>query len=327
MATDRNKISEMTENSKFLKDVEHGLHQNPKTLASKYFYDEIGDRLFQDIMAMPEYYLTNCEAEIFQKQTKEIISSFEIQKNISFELIELGAGDGSKTQHLLKELLDQNYTFTYLPVDISQNALQSLESRISKLMPDLDIETKQGEYFLVLEELFNDPKPKIVLFIGSNLGNMEDEVSENFTAKLAQELQPKDKLLLGLDLIKSKDVVLPAYHDAAGITSDFNLNLLHRINVELGADFDINSFSHEPEYTEMDGIAKSFLKSEKDQSVHFKSSGVSFSFKKDEKILTEISRKYNDEVLKGILNNSNLEIKNKFTDSKGYFADYILEKK
>ena len=317
----------MTKNSEFLQDVENGLNQTPKTLPSQYFYDAIGDRLFQDIMAMPEYYLTNSEAEIFEKQTKEIISSFEMDKEVSFELIELGAGDGSKTQHLLKELLEENYNFTYLPVDISQNALDSLENRISKILPNLKIETKQGEYFQVLEDLFNDSQPKIVLFIGSNLGNMEDEISENFILQLGKELQPKDKVLLGLDLIKSEAIVLPAYHDAAGITRDFNLNLLHRMNEELGANFDLNNFSHEPEYIEKEGIAISYLKSNINQTVHFKSNGNSYQFDKDEKILTEISRKYNDEVLGKILNNSHLEIKRKFTDSKVYFADYILEKK
>lgn len=316
----------MTKNSLFLQDVELGLSQKPKTLPSQYFYNEIGDRLFQDIMAMPEYYLTNCEAEIFEKQTSSIISSFEMDKMEAFELIELGAGDGSKTQHLLKELLNQKYNFTYLPVDISQNALNTLEKRISKILPELKIELKQGEYFQVLEKLFDDPKPKIVLFIGSNLGNMEDNISENFISKLAQELQPKDKLLLGLDLIKSEEIVLPAYHDEAGITRNFNLNLLSRMNDELGADFDLNFFSHEPEYTEKEGVAKSFLKSEIQQTVHFKSSGNSYNFEKDEKILTEISRKYNDEVLDKILKGSDLIFKNKFTDSKGYFADYILEK-
>ncbi len=317
----------MTKNSEFLQDVENGLNQTPKTLPSQYFYDAIGDRLFQDIMAMPEYYLTNSEAEIFEKQTKEIISSFEMDKEVSFELIELGAGDGSKTQHLLKELLEENYNFTYLPVDISQNALDSLENRISKILPNIKIETKQGEYFQVLEDLFNDSQPKIVLFIGSNLGNMEDEISENFILQLGKELQPKDKVLLGLDLIKSEAIVLPAYHDAAGITRDFNLNLLHRMNEELGANFDLNNFSHEPEYIEKEGIARSYLKSNIDQTVHFKSYGNSYQFDKGEKILTEISRKYNDEVLGKILNNSHLEIKHKFTDSKVYFADYILEKK
>ena len=317
----------MTKNSEFLQDVENGLNQTPKTLPSQYFYDAIGDRLFQDIMAMPEYYLTNSEAEIFEKQTKEIISSFEMDKEVSFELIELGAGDGSKTQHLLKELLEEHYNFTYLPVDISQNALDSLENRISKILPNLKIETKQGEYFQVLEDLFNDSQPKIVLFIGSNLGNMEDEISENFILQLGKELQPKDKVLLGLDLIKSEAIVLPAYNDAAGITRDFNLNLLHRMNEELGANFDLNNFSHEPEYIEKEGIARSYLKSNINQTVHFQSNGNSYQFDKGEKILTEISRKYNDEVLGKILSNSHLEIKHKFTDSKVYFADYILEKK
>ena len=326
MAINGNKISKMTKNSDFLRDVELGLSQTPKTLSSKYFYDEIGDALFQKIMAMPEYYLTKSEAEIFQHQNKEIISSFEMDKNVPFELIELGAGDGSKTRYLLEELLKQGYQFTYVPIDISHNALEIITKNMCEKFPDLKIMPKQGEYFQVLDGLFESENPKVLLFIGSNLGNMMDEVSKKFIHQIAKDLKAKDKLLLGLDLIKSAEIVLPAYNDAKGITKEFNLNLLQRMNIELGADFETEQFQHIPEYTEQEGIARSSIKSLKRQMVHFSVTGNSYQFEEGEKIHTEISRKYNDDVLNKILKDSNFKIKHKFIDSRGYFADYILER-
>ena len=318
----------MTKNTTFLNDVNHGLRQNPKYLSSHYFYDKAGDELFQQIMAMPEYYLTNAELEIFSRQSEAIIASFGINKNEEFDLIELGAGDGKKTQHLLKKLIEKDFKFKYMPVDISKNSLSVITSRMKKLFPDLKTEARQGDYFEVLDDLLNSDQPKIILFIGSNLGNMDDGTAADFLQKIAVHLKSGEKLLLGLDLIKSTDIVLPAYNDAAGITSAFNLNLLKRINAEMGANFDLENFEHAPEYLEEEGIAKSFLKSKIDQTVFIADLNQSFDFKKDERIHTEISRKYNDEILTDLIaDQSNLEITDRFPDSKNYFADYILTKK
>lgn len=317
----------MTKNDIFLKDVNAGLTNIPKFLSSHYFYDKAGDELFQQIMNMPEYYLTNSESEIFRDQSEEIIASLNLDKNVEFELIELGAGDGAKTQHLLKTLLDNNYNFKFIPVDISQNSLNVITERLENLFPELEIDPQQGDYFQVLDQLFLSDKPKVLLFIGSNLGNMEDEIATNFLEKIAQHLKYAEKLILGVDLKKSAEIVLPAYHDTAGITRDFNLNLLKRINREMDADFDLNNFEHAPEYTEKEGIAKSYLKSTIKQEVHIKELNKIFHFEKDELIHTEISRKYNDEILGSILNHSGLEISAKFLDTNEYFADYILTKK
>jgi L-histidine N-alpha-methyltransferase len=317
----------MTKNDTFLKDIQAGLSQKPKQISSHYFYDKAGDELFQQIMEMPEYYLTNAELEIFSQQSESLIESFQLNANEEFELIELGAGDGQKTQHLLKKLLEKNYRFKFIPVDISQNSLSVITERMENLFPDLEINPKQGDYFQVLDQLFNSDKSKIILFIGSNLGNMQDEIAQAFLHKIAENLKPNEKLLLGLDQIKSSEIVFPAYNDSAGITRDFNLNLLVRINRELGADFNLENFEHAPEYTEDEGIAKSFLKSKKRQSVYIKEFCQFFEFEKDELIHTEISRKYNDEILSDLLEGSKLEISTKFVDSKNYFADYILTKR
>ncbi|MGA9211228.1 L-histidine N(alpha)-methyltransferase [Kaistella sp.] len=317
----------MKEKTTFLRDVDDGFSHDPKYISSYYFYDKAGDELFQKIMEMPEYYLTNSELEIFEQQTEPLILSFEINPNEEFELIELGAGDGKKTQYLLKALLEKNFKFKYIPVDISQNSLSVITQRMENLFPNLQIDSQQGDYFRVLDELFISTKPKIILFIGSSLGNMCDEIAKKFLNKIANHLKKNEKLLLGLDLIKSKKIVLPAYHDSAGITRDFNLNLLQRINRELGADFKVEYFEHVPEYTETEGIAKSYLKSTKKQTVYIKKLSKSFEFDENELIQTEISRKYNDKILHDLLKGSQLEIKHKFLDSQKYFADYILVKK
>lgn len=311
----------------FTKDIESGLSSTPKTLSSKYFYDEIGDELFVKIMHMPEYYLTRSELEIFQQKKSEMVAKLGLTPHTTFELVELGAGDGTKTKELLHLLVDEHYKFSYVPVDISEHALSNLEQNLSDEIPTLTVETKRGDYFDVLESLNSTKVPKVVLFLGSNIGNLTDQKASQFMEKLGTSLNPNDMVLLGVDLIKSEEIVLPAYNDASGITRDFNLNLLRRINNELGGNFQLEQFSHKPEYTENEGIAKSFIQSNVDQAVTLESTGNTYEFKAGEKVQTEISRKYNDDILQNVLANSALEIIDKLTDSKGYFADYILRRR
>ncbi|TYB71487.1 L-histidine N(alpha)-methyltransferase [Bizionia saleffrena] len=311
----------------FKNDINIGLSANEKSLPSKYFYDKIGDALFVKIMNLPEYYLTKAEFDIFKNQTQDIIDTLKIAPDTYFELIELGAGDGTKTKELLKVLSHKNYAFEYLPIDISLNALEQLETRLSKELPKVKVTKKQGDYFEVLEGLKNSHHPKVVLFLGSNIGNLGDAEAKTFISNLSDALNKNDKVLLGIDLIKPEHIVLPAYNDKAGVTKAFNFNLLHRINSELEADFNLQQFSHTPEYSENTGIAKSFIVSDKNQNVTIGALNKTFQFKAGEKIHTETSRKYNDDVLGSILKNSDLSIVTKLLDSNKYFADYILEKR
>jgi dimethylhistidine N-methyltransferase len=308
----------------FRKDVDEGLSAFPKSLPSKYFYDKIGDGLFVQIMHMPEYYVTRAEFEIFKNQTQDIIDALQLNPDTYFELIELGAGDGSKTKVLLHLLDKGNYSFDYFPVDISQNALDKLEKTVNSELPNVLLKKKHGDYFQVLESLKDSHHLKVVLFLGSNIGNMTDEMASDFIYKLGSNLSTDDKLFLGADLIKPASIVLPAYNDSQGITSEFNLNLLKRINRELGGDFDTDKFVHQPEYTENEGIAKSYLVSVTDQKVSIEKNGKTYHFKKGEKISTEISRKYNDEIIGDIIRKTDFKLIRKLTDSKEYFANYIL---
>jgi len=308
----------------FKKEVKEGLENNPRTLPSKYFYNKIGDALFVEIMNLPEYYLTRSEFDIFQNKTQELITDLQLNSDTYFELIELGAGDGLKTKELLKVLDNQHFKFDYFPIDISTNALNLLEEDLSKVLPNVSVKTQQGDYFKVLASLKVSNKPKVILFLGSNIGNMNDEKAAQFIYNLGANLKTGDKLLLGVDLIKSEEIVLPAYNDSKGITAKFNLNLLERINQELGGDFNLKQFKHQPEYNENEGIAKSFIVSTTQQTVNIKSIGASYHFEAGEKIHTEISRKYNDALIEKIIANTDFVLDTKIMDSKAYFADYIL---
>lgn len=310
-------------NEAFIKDVDEGLSASPKRLLSKYFYDEKGDELFVQIMNMPEYYLTNAEFEILSEQTGDIISSFETGDR-QLELIELGAGDGTKTIELLKALQGK-HDFTYMPIDISQHALDTLEARLAKEVPGVAVKTLQGDYFSVLGDIKDSDAMKVILFLGSNLGNMLDVNANRFIKQLSAKLNKGDKVFLGVDLKKDASVILPAYNDAAGITAAFNLNLLTRINRELGGNFDVTQFKHAPRYNKEAGQAESYIESLAIQDVHIEATGKTYHFDKGEKIHMEISRKYDRDTVNKVISATDLEIKKVFTDSKGYFSDFLLE--
>ncbi|MDB4511958.1 L-histidine N(alpha)-methyltransferase [Arenicella sp.] len=313
-------------NAQFKKDVGFGLSQPQKHLLSKYFYDKKGDELFMQIMAMPEYYLTRSEQEIFELQTDKMIKSFDLSKNKPFELIELGAGDGTKTKYLLTALLKDGYQFDYLPVDISSNVLSHLCESLQEEMPELSVKPQQGDYFEILSEIKNDDLPKIVLFLGSNIGNLTDHLAAKFVYDLGMNLKSGDRLLIGVDKVKPVEIVLPAYNDKAGITSQFNLNLLHRINLELGGNFDIENFEHTPEYNQQEGVARSFLRSKIDQVVTITGIGESYHFYAGEKIHMEISRKYTTKIMQEIISDTDFVIVDVLSDSQNYFSDYILQR-
>ncbi|GAA4308468.1 L-histidine N(alpha)-methyltransferase [Compostibacter hankyongensis] len=277
--------------NQFFRDVWQGLHATPKYLQSKYFYDEKGDKLFQQIMKSPEYYLTRCELEIFTTQA-ERISALICSNLKAFNIVELGAGDGFKSVHLLRKLREQKADFTYYPIDISKNIIMQLSKKLQKEMPGLEVCGLNGEYFAMLEKIKQQSgKNKVVLFLGSSIGNIPFEETASFLRELKARLLPGDLLLTGFDLKKDPAIILKAYNDDAGLTKAFNLNLLKRINDELDADFDPDRFEHCPVYDEQTGACKSFLKSTARQKVRIGEEGW-IHFEKDERIFMEISQKY-----------------------------------
>lgn len=305
----------------FLKEVLQDLSGTPKRLNSKYFYDESGDKLFQQIMSSAEYYPTNCELEIFKEQTKELALTL---KNgfTEFDLIELGAGDATKSSYLLAELTAQNVNFSYMPIDISASMVKYLQERLPDNIPGLDVLGLAGEYFDMLQKAYQiSSRKKVVLFLGGNIGNFNPSEALEFCKRLRTVLKPDDLLLIGFDLKKHPRIIRAAYNDAAGYTSEFNLNLLKRINRELAGNFVISQFEHYPSYDPSTGACKSYLISLKDQVVSI--SGRDFHFEENEYIYMEISQKYDLQETEVMARAAGFKPVAHFYDSKKWFLDTV----
>ncbi|MDQ7918125.1 L-histidine N(alpha)-methyltransferase [Mesonia sp. MT50] len=315
-----------TYSTEFAQDVREGLSNNPKYLSSKFIYDQKGDKLFQDIMNMPEYYLTNCEFNILKKHTPLIAEYFNGKDG--FDLIELGAGDGKKTKVLLRHLADKNYDFKYCPVDISQHSLDDLESSLKKEIPEVSVKTLQGSYFKILESLADyNTRKKAIMVLGSNIGNLRHGKAIDFLKNIQQAMSEEDMLFMGFDQKKNPETILNAYNDPAGITDRFNKNLLVRINSELDANFDVESFKHWETYDPETGTAKSFLVSLKEQEVRINELQLQVHFKAWESIHTEISQKYDDKIVEWLADEAGLKIEEFFMDDQGFYKNYIFKKK
>jgi len=317
--------STCTELSQFAADVLKGLSSQPKALSSKYFYDDEGTRYFQQIMKLPEYYLTGAELEIFSTQTEAIRHAFENGDN-GFDIIELGAGDGTKTAVLVDHFLKHGADITYSPIDISQEALDALSAKFNARFPSLKMETRNGDYFRILKSLKNGGgRRKILLFLGSNIGNFSREQSIEFFRQLHAVMNPNDLLFIGFDLQKDPHVILNAYDDPQGITAAFNVNLLRRINRELGGNFYLDKFVHYALYRPVECAARSFLISREQQTVYIEALGRSFDFEPWEAIFMEISQKYNMAMIEGLAAESGFELKQNFFDSKNYYCDSLWQ--
>ncbi len=303
----------------FLTDVLEGLSDSPKRLQSKYFYDQKGDALFQQIMDCPEYYLSRCEAEIFQNQasgmTRFLRSAYK-----SFDLIELGAGDGTKSQYLLQSLVNHRMDFSYLPIDISGNILSELLARLQTHIPDLDVAAFEGDYFDMLSQAtrFSD-RPKVVMLLGANIGNMAPAEAQLFCENMRKMLKPGDLALIGFDLKKHPQIILDAYNDRGGITSKFNLNLLTRINRQLHGNFNPDQFVHYQSYDPGTGACKSYLVSLREQVVTIADHSISFA--RDETIFMEVSQKYTLPQIDILAQNAGFEAVYRCQDSKEWFID------
>ena len=310
--------------SAFAEDTYKGLTSNPKFLYSKYFYDKEGDKLFQQIMDMPEYYLTNCEFNILKLNAEEIAEKFNSTKG--FDLIELGAGDGKKTKLLLKEMLRKNFDFEYQPVDISQNVLDELSASLESEFPGIRVNPQQGTYFKTLEKLADyNKRKKVIVVLGSNIGNLRHKEAIRFLRNIAGAMGPDDMLFMGFDQKKHPKKILDAYNDQTGITEAFNKNMLKRLNRELDANFDLDQFMHWETYDPETGTAKSFLVSKTRQEVLLKNIDLKVNFSKWESIHTEISQKYDDGIVEWLAEQAGLEITTAFNDLEKCYKNYIFK--
>ncbi len=307
--------------NQFLQDVLKGLQSTPKYLQSKYFYDKRGDELFQRIMQCDEYYLTKCELEIFSTQTSKL-ADLIIDQHRSFDVVELGPGDAIKSLYLLKELVQKSAIGTYFPVDISQNIIDLLQKKLPEQLPQLNIHGLNGEYLSMLTSAKKiSDKIKLVLFLGSNIGNFPKEEVNEFCHELRNQLSVGDMVLIGVDLKKNPRLIRAAYDDKAGYTREFNLNLLRRINRELQANFIIDDFEHYASYDPVTGACRSFLVSLKDQDISV--GKHCFHFLKNEIVYMEISQKYSVEETDKIATQCGFEPVAHFFDKNRWFTDVI----
>jgi L-histidine Nalpha-methyltransferase len=272
-------------NADFLAEVLAGLSSSPRTLPCKFFYDEHGSELFQKICELPEYYITRTETELLRRSAPEIAESI----GANAALIGFGTGAGIKTRLLLEHL--QN-PIAYIPVDISRQRLIDSAIELSHAMPALEILPVCADYLQELQfpKPLRKPDHMAVFFPGSTIGNMEPPVAADFLRKICRLCGKSGGLIIGIDLQKPRTILEAAYNDNAGVTAEFNLNLLVRANRELGADFDVPRWKHRAVYNETEGRIEMHLLSEGRQTVHV--GGREFVFADGEKIITEFSYKH-----------------------------------
>jgi L-histidine N-alpha-methyltransferase len=305
----------------FARDVRAGLTASRKSIPPKYFYDELGSRLFEAICYLPEYYLTRAESEILRKHADQIVSSVEG----SFRLLELGSGSAEKTRYLIEAVLKRQPELHYLPVDISDSSLELASQRLLRLYPGLRITAFAADYFTALQALANrvpsdQDRRTVALFLGSNIGNFGRDESREFLRAVRKLLHPEDALLLGADLKKKAEVLIPAYDDALGVTAAFNLNLLARINRELDGNFDVRKFQHSAVYNAELGRIEIHLVSLEPQVVRIGAIDLEVTFPKGETIRTEHSHKFDIEQLSVIARDTGFSLSKTWFDDAGLFS-------
>lgn len=306
-----------------IQELKISLSSFPKRIPSRLFYDELGDNYFSEIMNLPEYYLTRTENSILKKYASKIIKYFDFNKRIRF--LEPGAGDGSKFALLLKSI-KRKESVCFSPIDISGNVLQILEKNLREKFPKLTIEPIISDYKHIKNHIPDLDEQKILLFLGSNLGNYSPEESIEYLRLFTDCLKKGDLFLLGVDLIKDPNLIYSAYNDSKGVTAEFNLNLLRRLNKILKANFNLDDFFHFPTYNPVLQQAESYLICKEERTIYSEVLDEEFYFQKFEPILTEISRKFRILDLKYFATILRMEIVEIFTDKESKFCCALWRK-
>jgi len=309
--------------AEFALDVLTGLSERPKRLSSRWFYDDEGSRLFQRIMALDEYYPTDLERDIFIARGAELAKRFAGR---TLDVVDLGAGDGTKTFLLLRHLRDAGANVRYVPIDISEGAMASCHAACTEALPGLPFQGVVGDYVAGLRWLSQqDDRERLVLFLGSNIGNFDKPRARAFLRRIWSGLTKGDHLLVGFDLKKDIEVLLRAYNDSEGVTSAFNLNLLARINRELGGDFDVDKWRHFGTYNVFTGAMESYLMSLEAQEVRIETLRTTFHFEPWEPIHTEYSYKYLESDITDLAEVCGFDIQDRYMDAKRWFCDALWQ--
>ena len=317
-------------NNEFVKDVEKGLADKQKHISPKFFYDKKGSKLFEEICDQPEYYLNRSESLILKRSVDEIMDKLG-EKQIS--IIELGNGNSLKTRILLKPILANLRKVCYFPIDVSLKMLKKSIKDLSKEYVNLQIFGICSDYVSGLMKINhfmkmknNIPKNRLIIFLGSSIGNFDPKEAKNFLYSLKRYIRQEDALLIGIDLEKDKRILDKAYNDKKGLTAKFNLNILARINRELDGEFKLSSFEHKSFYNIHKHRIEMHLESKLDQEVRVGATKKTFHFKKGETIHTENSYKYSQNNLNELVKNAGLEMIQSFTDRKKQYTLILLKK-
>jgi len=308
--------------SEFSADVRASLTKaGQRELPSKYLYDEVGSALFEAICVLPEYGLTRADARLLEKYAGDIVGRLPSP----IQVAELGSGSGKKTRWILEALSRRQKTY-YYPIEISPSALAAC----AKELGQIDLVSVVGHEQPYLEGLRTVAKGRgeqdhlLVLFLGSTIGNFDRDAGEEFLSEMREILQPGDALLLGTDLEKDVELQILAYDDPAGVTAAFNLNLLARINRELGADFDLSCFRHEARWNSAERRIEMHLRSTCRQTVHVPAASLRFMLDEDETIWTESSHKYQAEEIPGMAERTGFHCDGQWIDREWPFAQNLL---
>lgn len=314
---------EQEHQAQFKKDILVGLSSPRKHLLSKYFYDTTGSKLFNKITHHPDYYLTDCEIEILYSLREELAGFLSGE---TFNLVELGPGEGIKPKLLINTFLEKNLSFCYYTIDISKNYLNHIVQNFNNNIPSLNVIAINADFLSGIKYLGNNSKKRnLVLFLGSSIGNLNFSSAVQWLGQIWKALNQGDYLLIGFDLRKNIDILLKAYNDSDGLTRAFNLNLLRRINKNLDANFDLDSFNHYGPYNVYLGAMESYLISLKDQIVSIGALNRCFSFSKFEPIHVEYSYKYLTGQIQKLAKLSNFTIIKNYFDKKEYFVNSLWQ--
>ncbi|MDQ6824419.1 MAG: L-histidine N(alpha)-methyltransferase [Candidatus Eremiobacteraeota bacterium] len=304
----------------FADDVRAGLSARPKTLPAKYFYDDLGSLLFEAITLLPEYYLTRAETGIFRAHSQAIIDLVQPAR-----FVELGSGSALKTRILLDAALKRQAGLHYAAIDISKSALESAARALEAEYPALTVQSYPFDYKDGLRQISRTGGGRtLALFLGSNIGNFEPPEAERLMQQIRAVLHPGDGLLLGTDLKKDPSTLEAAYADSLGVTAAFNLNVLARINRELGGTFDVRAFRHKAFYDAAAGRVEMHLVSQQQQRCAVESINLDVTFAQGETIHTESSYKFDANDIARIAAASNFALEKTWTDGRGWFACSLL---
>ena len=300
-------------------EVVYGLTSRPKTLPCKLFYDDHGSALFEQITELPEYYPTRTELEILQNSAREIAQA----AGPAVSIVELGAGTATKTGTLLRAFARQQLRVQYFPVDISPAALATAQQRVRENCPGAVVRPVVADFSHGFNFLQNISGRKLVLYLGSSIGNFDGPDAVALLRKVRQRLSPDDALLLGADMVKPAEILVPAYDDAQGVTAQFNKNILRRLNREFDADFDLACFRHIAEWSPAKSRMEIYLESTRAQVATMRTLGARVKFAAGERLHTENSYKYTLPMVERMLCASGFKLERTWHDKREWFGLHL----